>query len=106
VVLGLVVVVVVGYRCMMVLMRGWAVVVLRMIVPEILVHMQGRPHGRRNDQGLNKRACDEATHRDQSTMSAAVAGQTHPAVDPRGSSSPLKAPGESQPGHARGEVSC
>ena len=64
VVLCLVVVVVVGYRCMMVLMRGWAVVVLRMIVPEILVHVQRRPHGRRDDQGLNKRECDEAAHAD------------------------------------------
>ena len=57
-----VVVVVVRYRCMMVLMQGWAVMVLGMIVPQILVHMEGRPRGRRDDQGLNKRACDEATH--------------------------------------------
>jgi hypothetical protein len=75
VVLCLVVVVVVGYRCMVVLMRGWAVMVLRMILPEILVHMKGRPRGRRDDQGLNKRACDEATHRFQSTMTAAEAGR-------------------------------
>jgi hypothetical protein len=40
------------------------------------VHVQRRPNGRRGDQCLNKRACDEATHRDQSTMTAAVAGQT------------------------------
>jgi hypothetical protein len=73
-VLCLVVVVVVDYRCMVV-MRGRAVMVLRMIVPEILVHMQRRPHGRRDDQGLNKGACDEATHRAQSTMTAAVAGR-------------------------------
>jgi hypothetical protein len=74
VVFYLVVMIVVGYRCVMMLMRGWAVVVLRMIVPEILVHMQRRPRSRRDDQGLNKRACDEATHRDQSTMTAAVTG--------------------------------
>ena len=80
-VLCLVVVVVVGYRCMVVLMRGWAVMVLRMIVPEILVHMERRPRGRRDDQGLNKRACDEATHRAQSTMTAAEAGRI--AVWPR-----------------------
>ena len=49
---------------MVVLMRGWAVVVLRMIVPEVLVHVQRRPHGRRDDQGLNQRACDEAAHED------------------------------------------
>ena len=34
------------YCCMVVLMRGWAVVVLRMIVPEVLVHVERRPHGR------------------------------------------------------------
>jgi hypothetical protein len=71
VVLCLVVVIVVGYRCLMVLMRGWAVMVVGMIVPEILVHMQRRPRDRRDDQGMNKRACDEATHRDQSTMTVA-----------------------------------
>jgi hypothetical protein len=58
-----------GGCCLVVLMRRWAVVVLRMIVPEVLVHMQRRRHGRRDDQGLNKRACDEATHRDQSNRS-------------------------------------
>ena len=47
---------------MMVLMRGWAVVVLGMIVLDVLVHVQKRPHGRRNDQGLHERAGDEATH--------------------------------------------
>ena len=67
-VLCVVVVVVVGYRCRVVLVRGWAVVVLRMNVPEVLVHVQRRPHGRRDDQGLNQRACDEATHSDQSTI--------------------------------------
>jgi hypothetical protein len=60
---------------MMVLMRGWAVMVLRMIVPEIFVHMQEHPGNRRDDQGLNKRACDKATHRVQSTMTAAEAGR-------------------------------
>jgi hypothetical protein len=58
VVLFLVVVVAAGYRSMVVLMRGRAVMVLRMIVPEILVHMQRRPGGRRDNQSLNKRACD------------------------------------------------
>jgi len=58
------------YCCLVVVMRGWAVVVLGMIVPEVLVHMQRRPHGRRDDQGLNQRACHEAaTHRDQSNPS-------------------------------------
>ena len=34
-VLCLVVVIGVGYRCLMMLMRGWAVVMLRMIVPGV-----------------------------------------------------------------------
>ena len=68
------VVVMPGYCRMMVLMRGWAVVVLRMIVPEVLVHVLNRPHGGRNDKGLNQRACDEATHGEQSTMTATGAG--------------------------------
>ena len=45
VVLCLFVVIVVGYRCLMVLMRGWAVVMLRMIVPGVLVHVQRSPQG-------------------------------------------------------------
>ena len=44
-VLCLFVVIVVGYRCLMVLMRGWAVVMLRMIVPGVLVHVQRSPQG-------------------------------------------------------------
>jgi hypothetical protein len=43
VVFRFIVVVVVGYRRVMVLMRSGAVVVLRMIVPEILVHVQRGP---------------------------------------------------------------
>lgn len=53
VVLCLVVVIVVGYR-LMVLMRGWAVVVLRMIVPGVLMHVQGGPQGGGPHQGLNQ----------------------------------------------------
>ena len=45
VVLRLFVVIVVDYRCLMVLMRGWAVVMLRMIVPGVLVHVQRSPQG-------------------------------------------------------------
>ena len=45
VVLCLVVVIVVGYRCPMMLMRGRAVVVLRMIVLGVLVHVQRSPQG-------------------------------------------------------------
>jgi hypothetical protein len=45
VVLCLVVVIVVGRRCLMMLVRGWAVVMLRMIVPGVLVHVQRSPQG-------------------------------------------------------------
>jgi hypothetical protein len=97
------VVVVVSYRYMVVLMRGWAVMVLRVIVPEILVHMQRRLRGRREDQGLNNRACDEATHRDQSTMTAAVAARIA-AWYPEGGQ--LLKPVRSSPSHLRRSPSC
>ena len=45
VVLCLFVVIVGGYRCLMVLMRGWAVVMLRMIVPGVLVDVQRSAQG-------------------------------------------------------------
>jgi fatty acid desaturase len=45
VVLCLVVVIVVGYRCLMVLMGGWAVMVLGMIVPGVLVDVQRSAQG-------------------------------------------------------------
>jgi hypothetical protein len=38
-------VVVVGYRCVVVFVCRRAVVMLRMIVVEILVHVQNRPNG-------------------------------------------------------------
>jgi hypothetical protein len=44
-VLCLFVVIVVGYRCLMVLMRGWAVMVLGMIVPGVLVDVQRSAQG-------------------------------------------------------------
>ena len=61
-VLCAVVVVVVGYRCLMVLMGGWAVVVLRMIVPDVLVHVQRGPRTGGYGEGLKKHECDESAH--------------------------------------------
>ena len=50
-------------RCwMIVIVRGWPVVVLRVIVPEVFVDVQGRRHSRPHDQGLNERECDEPAH--------------------------------------------
>ena len=46
----------------MVLMRGWAVVVLRMIVPDVPVHVQICPRSRRYGEGLKKHECDESAH--------------------------------------------
>jgi hypothetical protein len=70
VVFCVVVVIVVGYRCLVVLMRRWAVVVLRMIVPGVLVHVQRGPHGGGNHQGLNQHECQEPSHSKQSTTGA------------------------------------
>ena len=53
-VLCLVVMIVVGYRCLMMLMRGWTVVVIRMIVSDVLVHVQRGPQGGGHHQGLNQ----------------------------------------------------
>jgi hypothetical protein len=44
-VLCLIVMIVVGYRCLMMLVGGWTVVMLRMIVPGVLVHVQRSPNG-------------------------------------------------------------
>jgi hypothetical protein len=38
------------------------VVMIRVIVAEILVHVQRRPHGGRCDHGLNERECDQTAH--------------------------------------------
>ena len=47
---------------MIVIVRGRPVVVIRVIVPDVLVDVQRRRHGRRHDQGLNKHECDEPAH--------------------------------------------
>jgi hypothetical protein len=38
--------------------------VFRMIVPDVLVDVQRRQRGRRYDQGLHQRECDESAHED------------------------------------------
>jgi len=35
---------------------------VRMIMTEILVHVQRRPHGGRDDQSLNEYECDQTAH--------------------------------------------
>jgi hypothetical protein len=62
---------------MMMLVRGRAVVVLGMVVPEVLVHVQRRPHRGRDDQGLNERACDEAAHKRESTTDGSSSPLVH-----------------------------
>jgi hypothetical protein len=62
--LGAGVVVVLGYRRMMVLVRGWAVVMVRVIVSDVLMYVESRPRGRRRDQRLNEQTCDDPAHED------------------------------------------
>lgn len=50
-----------------VIVRGRPVVVIRVIVPEVLVDVQGRRRRRRQDQGRSKQGCDEPTHGQQCT---------------------------------------
>ena len=45
-----------------VIVRRRPVVVIRVIVPDVLVDVQRRRHGRRHDQGLSKQECDEPAH--------------------------------------------
>jgi hypothetical protein len=47
---------------LIVIVRGRTVVVIRVIMPDVFVDVQGRRHGRRHDQGLNKQECDEPAH--------------------------------------------
>jgi hypothetical protein len=47
-----------------VMVRRRAVVVIRVIVAYVLVDVQRRRHGRRDDQGLNEHECDDTAHED------------------------------------------
>jgi hypothetical protein len=49
---------------MIVIVGGRAMVVIRVIVPAVLVDVQRRRHGRRNDQGLNEHECHDPAHGD------------------------------------------
>jgi hypothetical protein len=49
---------------MIVIVRRRAVMVIRVIVPDVLVDVQRRRPGRRNDQGLGKQERDEPAHED------------------------------------------
>jgi hypothetical protein len=48
-------------RCGMIV-RGRPVVVIGVIVPDVLVDVERRRHGRRDDQGLNEHECDDPAH--------------------------------------------
>lgn len=58
------VVVVFGCGRMTMLVRGWAVVMIRVIVSDVLMYVQRRPHRRRRDQALNEQTCHEPAHVD------------------------------------------
>ena len=45
-----------------VVVRGRPVVVIWVIMPDVVVDMQRRRHGRRHDQGMSKQECDEPAH--------------------------------------------
>jgi hypothetical protein len=65
-VVGIIVVLVmvpIGGRRLMVIVRGRAVVVVRVIVPAIFVDVHGRRHGRGNDHGLDQHEREEPAHR-------------------------------------------
>jgi hypothetical protein len=47
---------------MIVIVRRRAMVMIRVIVPFVLVDVQRRSHGRRNDQGLNEHECHDPAH--------------------------------------------
>ncbi len=49
---------------MIVIVGRRAMVVIRVIVPFVLVDVQRRRHGRRNDQGLNEHECHDPAHGD------------------------------------------
>jgi hypothetical protein len=51
-----------GYCWMFVLVRSRPVMMLWMIVAEVLVYVERRRHGRRDDQSLGKHECDQAVH--------------------------------------------
>ena len=48
----------------MMFVRGWAVVMIRVIVSDVRMYVQRRPHGRRADQGLDQQTSDEPAHED------------------------------------------
>jgi hypothetical protein len=48
--------------CSGMIVRGRPVVVIRMIVPDVLVDVQRRHHGRGHGQGLNEHECDNPAH--------------------------------------------
>jgi hypothetical protein len=52
----------ISYCWMIVIVCRRAVMVIRVIVPDVFVDVQRRRHGRRHDQDLSKQDCDEPAH--------------------------------------------
>jgi hypothetical protein len=61
-VFGLVAMVVSRYRWLMVFVCRRAVVMVRVIVADILVHVQRRPNGSRCHEGVREHDCDQRAH--------------------------------------------
>ena len=55
------------YCWMIVIVRGRAVVVIWVVVPDVFVDVKRRRHGRRPGEGLNQHNCDKPAHGAQST---------------------------------------
>jgi hypothetical protein len=58
-----------------------AVVMIRVIVPNVLVDVQRRRHGRRHGQGLNEHESDEPAHEDSLLRSAERASGSRDALN-------------------------
>ena len=54
--------VIAGFCRVMVFVRGRAVVMVRVIVSDVLVHVQRRAQGRRRDHGLDEHEGEQAAH--------------------------------------------
>jgi hypothetical protein len=63
-------------RWVIVIVRGWPVVVIGVIVSDVLVDVQRRRHGCRHDQGLSKQECDEPAHGSSVLRSAGTPRKT------------------------------
>ena len=65
-----------------VIVRGRPVLVIQMIVPDVLVDVERRRHGRRDDQGLNEHECHDPAHRKSLLRPVALLRLRRPSAAP------------------------